>query len=123
MDVSPRISDSEWEVMKIIWDNPNCTAGFVIDSLKDLKEWKPKTIKTLIKRLTDKGVLSFEPDGREYKYYSLISEKQCVKLERESFLQRVYRGSKKAMLLNFIDENDLSEEDIEELKRILNERK
>jgi BlaI family penicillinase repressor len=123
MEENPRISDAEWEVMKVIWDNPNCTAGFVIEALKDFRDWKPKTIKSLIKRLTDKGILSFEPDGREYRYYPLISEKECVKSERDSFLQRVYRGSKKAMLLNFIDENELSNEDIEELKRILDERK
>ena len=55
-DVS-KISDAEWEIMKIIWKNPNCTAMYIIDQLKDSKEWKPKTIKSLIGRLLNKNIL------------------------------------------------------------------
>jgi BlaI family penicillinase repressor len=123
MSYNSKISDAEWEVMKVIWKNPYCTASTVIDSLKDHKEWKPKTIKTLIRRLLEKEVIGFEPFGREYKYYPLINEEHCVKEESKSFLQRVYRGSLKSMLLNFIEDDDLSKEDVEELTRILKERK
>lgn len=123
MSYNSKISDAEWEVMKIIWKNPYCTASRVIDSLKDHKEWKPKTIKTLIRRLLEKEVIGFEPFGREYKYYPLINEEDCVKEESKSFLQRVYRGSLKSMLLNFIEDDNLSKEDVEELTRILKERK
>lgn len=123
MSYNSKISDAEWEVMKIIWKNPYCTASTVIDSLKDHKEWKPKTIKTLIRRLLEKEVIGFEPFGREYKYYPLVNEEHCVKEESKSFLQRVYRGSLKSMLLNFIEDDNLSKEDVEELTRILKERK
>lgn len=123
MSYNSKISDAEWEVMKVIWKNPYCTASTVIDSLKDHKEWKPKTIKTLIRRLLEKEVIGFEPFGREYKYYPLINEEHCVKEESKSFLQRVYRGSLKSMLLNFIEDDNLSKEDVEELTRILKERK
>lgn len=123
MSYNSKISDAEWEVMKVIWKNPYCTASTVIDSLKDHKEWKPKTIKTLIRRLLEKEVIGFEPFGREYKYYPLINEEDCVKEESKSFLQRVYRGSLKSMLLNFIEDDNLSKEDVEELTRILKERK
>jgi len=123
MSYNSKISDAEWEVMKVIWKNPYCTASTVIDSLKDHKEWKPKTIKTLIRRLLEKEVIGFEAFGREYKYYPLINEEHCVKEESKSFLQRVYRGSLKSMLLNFIEDDNLSKEDVEELTRILKERK
>ncbi len=120
---SLKISDSEWEIMKIIWQNSNCTAGEVIDALKDKKEWQPKTVKTLIRRLVDKKALGYEQYKREYKYYPLAEEVDCVKEESKSFLQRVYRGSLKNMLLNFIEDESLTKEDIEELTRILEERK
>lgn len=123
MEHASRISDSEWEIMKIIWKNPNCTALDIIEQLKDSQKWKPKTIKTLIRRLIDKNIVGFEPFGREYKYYSLVNEAECRKTESVSFLQRVYSGSVKSMLLNFIEEENLSKEDIEDLKSILNERK
>ncbi|MEG0771743.1 BlaI/MecI/CopY family transcriptional regulator [Clostridium sp.] len=123
MNDNLKISDSEWEVMKILWEQPHSTASIVIEGLQHSKEWKPKTIKTLIKRLVDKKVLGFEQEGREYKYYPLVNEEEVVKIESNSFLQRVYRGSLKTMLLNFIETDALSKEDIEELTRILKERK
>ncbi len=123
MENAAKISDSEWEVMKIIWKNPNCTAQAIIEQLKDSQKWKPKTIKTLIRRLIDKNIVGFEQFGREYKYYSLVNEDECRKAESDSFLQRVYSGSLKSMLLNLIEKENLSKEDIEDLKSILNERK
>ena len=123
MGEASKISKAEWEIMKIIWKNPNCTAMDIIEKLKDSKEWKPKTIKTLIRRLFDKNIIGYEQFGREYKYYSLVNEEECRKTESVSFLQKVYSGSLKAMVLNFIEEDNLSKEDIEDLKSILNERK
>lgn len=123
MDAISKISDAEWEIMKIIWKKPNCTAMYIIEQLKDSKEWKPKTIKTLIRRLVDKNIIGYEQYGREYKYYSLVNEEECRKTESVSFLQKVYSGSLKAMVLNFIEEDNLSKEDIQDLKSILNERK
>jgi len=123
MGEASKISNAEWEIMKIIWKNPNCTAMDIIEKLKDSKEWKPKTIKTLIRRLFDKNIIGYEQFGREYKYYSLVNEEECRKTESVSFLQKVYSGSLKAMVLNFIEEDNLSKEDIEDLKSILNERK
>lgn len=123
MKKNANISDSEWEIMNVIWKNPNCTAQEIIEQLKDTSKWKPKTIKTLIRRLIDKKIVGFEPYGREYKYFSLVNEDECRKSESVSFLHRVYSGSLKSMLLNIMEEENLSEEEIEELKSILNERK
>lgn len=123
MENYSKISDAEWDVMKIIWKYPYCTASEVIKALEDYKDWKPKTVKTLIRRLLEKQVLGYEVSGREYKYFSLVNEQECIKSESNSFLQRIYRGSIKALLLNYIEDNKLSKEDIEELTNILKERK
>lgn len=116
-----KISDSEWSIMEVIWENPNCTAMFIIKKLENSTEWKPKTIKTLIRRLVDKGIVGYEQDGREYKYYSLVNESECKRNEGISFLKRVYGGSLKAMMLNFIESDDVSAKDIDELRKFLNE--
>ena len=116
-----KISDSEWSIMEIIWENPNCTAMFIIKKLENSTEWKPKTIKTLIRRLVDKGIVGYEQDGREYKYYSLVNESECRRSEGISFLKRVYGGSLKAMMLNFMESDDISAKDIDELRKFLNE--
>jgi BlaI family penicillinase repressor len=122
MEEIPKISEAEWEVMKIVWANSPCASSQIIKSLENTKDWKPKTIKTLISRLVSKNVLGFKEEGRKYLYYSLVNENECVCAENKSFLSKVYNGAIKNMLVSFIKENDLSKEDIEELKQILNER-
>lgn len=120
MNEIPKISDAEWEVMKIIWSNPKTTSGYIIENLKDKESWKPATIKSLISRLLNKKAIDFDKNGKEYLYYSLISEEECVKEESKSFLNKVFNGSVNSMLLNFVKSQKLSENDIEELRSILN---
>lgn len=119
----PKISEAEWEVLKIVWASSPCTSNQIIEALEQSTDWSPKTIKTLINRLVNKNVLGFKEDGRRYLYYSLVEENECIKAENQSFLSKVYNGALKSMLVNFIKESDLSKEDIEDLKRILDERK
>lgn len=119
----PKISEAEWEVMKIIWENNPCTSNQVIEQLENSTEWMPKTIKTLITRLVKKNVLGFNVEGRVYYYYPLLTKQECVKAESHSFLKRIYNGTLKSMLINFIEENELTKEEIDELKEMLDERK
>lgn len=102
MSSIPRISEAEWEVMKIIWNKNHCTANEIIKYLEGSTEWKPKTVKSLISRLLKKNAISFNEEGRTYYYYPLVNEKECIKEESKSFIQRVYNGAAKNMLLNFM---------------------
>src|SRR5437773_12506517 len=94
MSKTPRISETEWQVMKVVWANAPCSAGDIIDTLiaRDRK-WHPKTIKTFLNRLVSKGVLHFEKEGRAYLYRPLASEKECVDAASETFLDRVFGRS------------------------------
>jgi len=118
----PRISESEWQVMRVLWSQAPATANVVVAALADSTTWKPKTIKTLINRLVKKGALGFEKQGRAYLYHPLVDEADCVRAESRSFLSRVYGGALLPMLAHFIEEENLSPEEIEELRRILAER-
>jgi BlaI family penicillinase repressor len=118
----PSISEAEWEIMKVFWSKAPSTANEVVQSLMGNKEWKPNTIKTLISRLVTKNALGYKEDGRSYLYFPLVTEDECRKAESRSFLNKIYGGSLTPMLLNFLQEEKLSEQDIEELKRILNEK-
>lgn len=121
---TPKISDAEWEVMKAFWMKSDpCTANDIVKALGDYTEWKPNTIKTLIARLVKKNALGYKEEGRNYLYYPLVSEEECIKAESQSFLKRVYAGALKPMLVNFLQEEQLTPQEIEELKRILEERK
>lgn len=115
----PKISNSEWEVMKIIWKHPKITSNKIIQELKNKKSWKPSTVKSLINRLLKKNVISFNKSGNEYLYFPLISKDDCIKLESKSFIDKVFNGSIKSMLLTFVKSEDISKKDIDELKSIL----
>lgn len=122
MNDVPRISEAEWQVMKVLWEEAPQTANAVVDALAPNTTWNPKTIKTLLNRLVNKGALGFDRDGRQYLYRPLVEEAECVRAESRSFLQRVYGGALRPMLATFIEEEDLTPEDIAALKRILNRK-
>lgn len=118
----PKISDAEWEVMKVLWAIETITANEIIESLKGSKSWNPKTVRTLITRLVEKNVISYNQEGRIYTYYPLVKEEDCVRSETQSFIKRIYGGAMKPMLVNFLKYEKLTEKDIEELKSILDQR-
>lgn len=121
MKETPRISEAEWEVMKVIWSmDTKATANAVIEKLENT-DWKPATIKSLINRLLKKNALGYEQEGKTYLYYPLVSEEECVRAESNSFLQRLYGGALKPMFVNFLKQEKLSSEEVEELKKILDE--
>ena len=119
----PRISDAEWEVMKVLWDKAPATANEVVEQLQGTTSWSPKTIKTLLNRLVGKKALGFEEDGRMYRYYPLVTEEECARAESRSFLNRVYGGALTPLVANFLQDQDVSKEEIEELRRLLNQKR
>lgn len=118
----PNISDAEWVVMRVLWDRSPRTANEVIGELEAETEWSPQTIKTLLNRLVKKEALGYEANGRIYDYYPLVQEEDCVREESRSFLARVYRGALTPMLSHFLESEKLSAEEIEELRRLLDEK-
>lgn len=119
----PKISDAEWQIMKIIWKKWPITASEIIDDLKCDSTWSSKTIHTLISRLVKKEALGIEKSSPHYLYSPLVSEEECRREETKSFLQKVYDGSINLLISNFIKEDKLTKDEIEELQRILNKKK
>ena len=122
----PKISDAEWQILKELWSNSPVTANKIIENLSNHSNWKPRTIKTLISRLVKKGAVGYEidkKDNRTYHYFPLVDKEQCVKAESQSFLKKVYNGSFNMMVAKLIEEQELSQQEIDELKQILNQKK
>ncbi|WP_432666605.1 BlaI/MecI/CopY family transcriptional regulator [Wukongibacter baidiensis] len=119
----PQISDTEWKVMKIIWEKSPITANKVIDELEGVCDWSDRTIRTLLNRLIKKEAISFDKDGREYLYYPIVTEDECIREENRTFLERVYGGALNLMFTKFLEDEALSVDEIEELKQILNDKK
>jgi len=118
----PSISDAEWEVMSIIWDSSPITATEIIEKLAGKQRWHPRTIKTLLNRLVKKRALLFKVEGKRYLYRPAVARIDCVRSESQSFLGRVFAGDATEMLLRFVDELQLSREEIDQLKRVLEKK-
>ncbi len=118
MNDMPKISEAEYEIMKAVWKNAPISTNEVV-SLFEGGNWSPKTVQTLLARLVKKGVLGYEKKGRVFVYTPLIEEDDYIKEESTSFLKKFYDGALNSMVLNFIDDEKLTDDDIEELKRIL----
>ncbi|MGL5153171.1 MAG: BlaI/MecI/CopY family transcriptional regulator [Clostridium sp.] len=116
----PKISEAEWQIMKLIWKSEGTTSGEIIKEISINSDWKITTIKSLINRLLKKEAIGFEKRGREYFYFPLIKESECIKEESKSFINRFFNGSINTMLVNFVKEEALSKEEIKELREILN---
>lgn len=122
MPRSPRVTEAETQVMKVLWTRSPATAGEIIAALAGNTRWKPKTVKTLITRLVQKQAVGFTKTGKAYEYYPLLDEATFSRGQRKSFLRRFYGGALAPMLAAFIEEERLSRDDITELRELLDRK-
>ena len=122
MKKSVRITEAEWEVMAVVWDRTPVAASTVVEVLQHRKQWTLATVRTLLRRLVNKGALQQQAEGRRYIYTALISMEECVRQESESFLDRVLGRAPSEAILHLVKRADLSKDDIQELRRILRQK-
>lgn len=115
-----KVSDAELEILKALWHMKQGTSSQVVEYLSGKTDWKPKTIQTLITRLTKKEILTVNKDSKKsYVYSPSISEDEYRKFANNSLLNKLYNGSVNSMLSTFIKNTSLSNEDIQSLKNLL----
>ena len=108
--------------MKALWGENPVTANRLVEIVSESTTWKPNTIKSLLNRLVKKEVAGYEDIGRVYHYFPLIEESILVKSESQSLLKRVFGGAARPLLVTLIESEELSDEDIEEIKRVLDKK-
>lgn len=123
MAALPQISEAEFEVMKIVWKYAPVNTNEITEHLIRTTSWSPKTIQTLIKRLVNKGVLSYEKQGRIFVYTPLVGKNEYIGQESTSFLKRFYDGNISKMLSAYIENDQLSESEIDTLRSLLSNNK
>ena len=118
-----KISPAEWEVLNVLWEKAEATGAEVCEALAGAQEWHPKTVGTFLTRLVEKGIVEVRRTGKANVYAPRMTRQECVSAEGDSFLQRVFRGSCGPMLLHFVEQANLSPEEIRELERALRQKK
>jgi BlaI family transcriptional regulator, penicillinase repressor len=120
--LTPKITDTEWEIMRVVWAQHPVTASEIVRQLSaEDPSWHPKTVRTLLARLTRRGALRFERRGRAYVYEPRVTEHECVAAASESFVERILGGSLKPMLAHFVEARRLTRKDLEELGNLLDD--
>ncbi len=118
-DRKTKLTSSEWYVMECLWDNAPLTGREVTEALEMKIGWNRSTSLTMLKRMTEKGLISCSSGANIKTYSPLICRDDAVERETESFLRRVYHGSLSLMLSSMTEKQELSREEISELYDIL----
>jgi len=116
--MSNRVSESEQIVMEILWQESPLSSGDVVSRLHD-QGWNEKTVKTFLNRLVKKQVVSFTRDGRRYLYSPSVARDEVLSEESSGFLNRVFNGDMKELLATFVQNKQLSSDELDYLKRLL----
>jgi BlaI family transcriptional regulator, penicillinase repressor len=119
---APNISESEWTVMEALWTSSPRSASEVAKALKKKTGWAENTVRTLLTRLVEKGALKIEDESASPKLFSpAVKREDCVKAESESFLERIFQGAAKPLLVHFARNARLSPDEVKELKKLLDQ--
>ena len=115
------LSAAEWHVMESLWKESPKVGSQVVADLKDSVGWSRSTTLTMLKRMTDKGLIAWE-DVLSMKFYRPMLERQeAAERETENFLERGYHGSLSMLLNHFVEKQSLSQEEIAQLRKILDQ--
>lgn len=118
MDKQQTVTQGEWQIMELVWEQPR-TLMEMVSILADTVGWSKSTVTTMIRRMTDKGLIVFDTDGRTKIFRSAVSREDVVARETHSLLDRAYQGSIGLMLSAMVHQHDLTKADIDELYAIL----
>lgn len=110
---------AEWKILSLIWEQGPFSAREVVDALEGDTEWSTSTVKTLLRRLVDKGHLSTRKIGNSFLYTAAGSPMQLLRRAGESLLKRTSEGTVGPLLAHLVKEGDLSRSDLEELRALV----
>ena len=124
-EIFKSLPDSELKVMMVIWENGSkMSTGEILAELKDNVDWKLSTLQVILTRLTEKGFLKNEKENRLNYYTSIIDYSKYTKHETKNFIKKMYNNSAKKLIASLVEGDDsLTDNDIEEIKRILDRSK
>ena len=113
------LSTAEWHVMESLWAGSPKVGSRIVADLKESVGWSRSTTLTMLRRMSDKGLILCE-EGEDMKMYRpMLERREAVQKETQSFLDRVYLGSLSMLVNHFVEKDSLSREEIDELRRIL----
>ncbi len=120
-DPRPTLTEFELEIMHVIWELGSCTVRQVYEVLLERKKIAYTTVMTMMNILENKGHLSKRKDGRAFVYQPVETKSAVISGLVEDFVSRVFQGSAQPLVLRLVKDRKLSEDDLEEISRMIKE--
>lgn len=115
------LSDGEWKLMNLLWDESPLTIGAMVTAMRDDTAWTKATINIMLNRLADKGAVQIDATGPRKLFYPLLARDDAVRQEARNTLSKIKTGGLGLLVSTMAQESDLSDAEIDELYRILKE--
>lgn len=121
MAMAKKLSDAELEIMLVVWHSKQpVTSTFILENLKEKRNWVLSTLMSVLTRLSQKGYLSCDRTTRTNLYSSIITENEYKAVESKNLLERLYGNSLRNLVTSLYDERSIDEKDLSELRSFLN---
>lgn len=114
-ETEARITDAELEVMEVLWQGGDLTLAQVKEAVSARKGWSGDTVKTLLRRLLEKGAVGQEKRG-VYHYRPLVSREALEDYKTSALIDKLYAGSAKDLVAALVERRQLDREDVAELR-------
>lgn len=114
------LTHAEWPIMELLWETPRSLMELV-SQLTAQQGWSKSTITTMVRRMDEKGLITYHTEGRTKIFRPAVSRDEVTAQETDSLLRRAYNGSIGLLISAMARRNDLTKEDIADLYAILKE--
>lgn len=116
---SIKITNAEWIIMEALWENSPLSLSEIIDHIKEKVDWSYKTYDAFMRRLLNKKAVSFGSEHGIRRYFPLVSKLELMNHETQSFLDRVYHGSAENLMIHFLNQRQITDEEKKRLLHLL----
>jgi len=116
------ISDNEWLIMEILWRDGRTKSSTIEAELKTNKDWANPTVRTFLKRLMTKGIVTADQDAKDkrvYWYYPAISKEEYIASQTQGHLNRYYSGRLPQLVAGLLKEESVSDQELNEIENLL----
>ncbi len=115
-----KISEAEWSVMEVLWQGDSFALKSIYTELNKVNGWSKNTVFTYLNRMESKGLVKIDRTSRT-PYSANVSREECAREERNELLNKVYSGAASDLISAFLKETRISKQEIERLKKLLDE--
>ena len=115
------LSDGEWKLMNLLWEKSPLTIGDMVTALKEDTAWTKATVNIMLNRLSEKGAVRIDASGPRKRYTPLLAREDALWQEAKNTLSRIKTGGLGLLISTMARESELSDEEIDELYRLLKE--